>query len=118
MYACGLRIGEAATVEIASIDSASLLLRVIGKGDKERRVPLPRPMLDDLRRLWLAHRNQRWLCPDRLGTGPVSKNALWRLWLRGQLTCAMLHWPQGPPPSLPQAPKNRACQRCPQPLQA
>ena len=41
MYACGLRIGEAATVEIASVDSASLLLRVIGKGDKERRVPLP-----------------------------------------------------------------------------
>ena len=78
MYACGLRIGEAATVEIASVDRASLLLRIIGKGDKERRVPLPQPMLDDLRRLWLTHRNQRWLCPDRLRTGPVSKNALWR----------------------------------------
>ena len=78
MYACGLRIGEAATVEIASVDSASLLLRIIGKGDKDRRVPLPQPMLDDLRRLWLTHRNQRWLCPDRLRTGPVSKNALWR----------------------------------------
>lgn len=38
MYACGLRIGEAATVEIASVDNASLLLRIIGKGDKERRV--------------------------------------------------------------------------------
>ena len=45
MYACGLRVGEAATVEITSVDSASLLLRIIGKGDKERRVPLPRPML-------------------------------------------------------------------------
>lgn len=41
-------------------------------------MPLPQPMLDDLRRLWLTHRNQRWLCPDRLRTGPVSKNALWR----------------------------------------
>ncbi len=78
MYACGLRIGEAATVEIANIHSADGLLHIIGKGDKERRVPLPRPMLDDLRRLWLTHRNERWLCPDRLGTGPVSKNALWR----------------------------------------
>ena len=28
--------------------------------------------------LWLIHRNPRWLCPNRLGTGPVSKNALWR----------------------------------------
>ena len=78
MYACGLRISEAATPEIASIDSANLLLRIIGKGDKERRVPLPRPMLYSLRRIWLTHRNPRWLCPDRLGTGPVSKNALWR----------------------------------------
>ena len=78
MYACGLRISEAATVEIGSVDSAALLLRIIGKGDKERRVPLPQPMLNNLRRLWLTHRNQRWLCPDRLRTGPVSKNALWR----------------------------------------
>jgi integrase/recombinase XerD len=78
MYACGLRISEAATSEIASIDSASLLLRIIGKGDKERRVPLPQPMLYNLRRIWLTHRNPRWLCPDRLGTRPVSKNALWR----------------------------------------
>jgi hypothetical protein len=77
MYACGLRIGEAATLEIASIDSDSLLLR-IGKGNKERRVPLPRPMISNLRCLWLIHRNPRWLCPNRLGTGPVSKNALWR----------------------------------------
>src|ERR1700693_2962131 len=49
-----------------------------GKGNKERRVPLPEPMLAKLRRLWLTHRNPRWLTPDRSGTGPVSKNALWR----------------------------------------
>lgn len=78
MYACGLRIGEAAKVEIADIESANGLLRVIGKGDKERRVPLPEPMLAELRRLWPTHRNKRWLCPNRSGTGPVSKNALWR----------------------------------------
>jgi hypothetical protein len=35
-------------------------------------------MLAKLRRLWLTHRNPRWLTPDRSGTGPVSKNALWR----------------------------------------
>src|SRR5262249_41020347 len=54
------------------------LARVIGKGDKERRVPLPESMLAELRRLWPTHRNKQWLCPDRNGTGPVSKNALWR----------------------------------------
>jgi hypothetical protein len=31
MYACGLRISEAATLEVPAIDSANRLLRVIGK---------------------------------------------------------------------------------------
>src|SRR6267142_2701625 len=78
MYACGLRIGEAAKVEVRDIESAEGLLRVIGKGDKERRVPLPEAMLAELRRLWPAHHNPRWVTPNRSGTGPVSKNALWR----------------------------------------
>jgi site-specific recombinase XerD len=50
MYACGLRISEAATLEVTAIDTAQGVLRVIGKGDKERRVPLPEPVLNDLRR--------------------------------------------------------------------
>jgi site-specific recombinase XerD len=78
MYACGLRIGEAAKVEVVDIESAKGLLRVIGKGDKERRVPLPDAMLAELRRLWPTHRSTRWVTPDRSGTGPVSKHALWR----------------------------------------
>jgi site-specific recombinase XerD len=78
MYACGLRIGEAAKVEVGDIESAKGLLRVIGKGDKERRVPLPDAMLAELRRLWPTHRSTRWVTPDRSGAGPVSKHALWR----------------------------------------
>ena len=42
MYACGLRISEAATLEVGAIDSANMLLRVTGKGNKQRLVPLPR----------------------------------------------------------------------------
>jgi site-specific recombinase XerD len=38
MYACGLRISEATTLEIGAIDRANLVLRIIGKGDKERLV--------------------------------------------------------------------------------
>ena len=33
MYACGLRIGEAATLEIGTIDGDNGLLRIIGKGN-------------------------------------------------------------------------------------
>jgi site-specific recombinase XerD len=78
MYACGLRISEAATLEVTAIDGVNGLVRVVGKGNKERCVPLPQPVLDELRRLWKTHRNPRWLCPSRSRNGPISRDALGR----------------------------------------
>jgi site-specific recombinase XerD len=77
MYACGLRISEAATLEVTAVDGANGLVRVVGKGNKERRVPLPQPVLDELRRLWKMHRHPRWLCPHGSRNGPISRDALW-----------------------------------------
>ena len=76
MYACGLRISEATTLEVGAIDRANQVLRIIGKGDKERLVPLPRPVLDELGRLWRTHRNRRWLFPNRRGDAPLNKRVL------------------------------------------
>ena len=72
IYGCGLRIGEAVTLEIGAIDGVNKLLRIIGKGNKQRLVPLPQPLLNDLRALWRRHRNSRWLFPKRDGTGSIS----------------------------------------------
>ena len=49
---------------------AKQVKRIVGKGDKERLVPLPQPVLDDLGRVWLTHRNRRWLFPNRHGDAP------------------------------------------------
>ncbi len=76
MYACGLRVGEATTLEISAIDRARRVLRIIGKGDKERLVPLPGPVLDDLGRLWRIHHNRRWLFPNRCGDAPLNRRVL------------------------------------------
>ena len=76
MYACGLRIGEATTLEIRSIDRANQVLRIIGKGDKERLVLLRQPVLDELGTLWRTHRNPRWLFPNRCGDGPLNQRVL------------------------------------------
>jgi integrase/recombinase XerD len=76
MYACGLRISEAASIQLKSIDSAERLLSIIGKGNKERKVPLPSPMLADLRALWRQHRNPCWLFPNRRNDGPVDVSVL------------------------------------------
>src|SRR5471030_2181870 len=63
MYACGLHISEATTLEVGAVDRANQVLRIIGKGNKERLVPVPQPVLDDLGHLWRTHRNSRWLFP-------------------------------------------------------
>jgi integrase/recombinase XerD len=76
MYACGLRIGEAVALEVGSVDKVNRLLRVIGKGNRERCVPLPQPSYEDLRKLWQSHRNPRWLFPNRSNTGPVPSETL------------------------------------------
>lgn len=78
MYACGLRVREAATLPVNAIDKASGLLRVIGKGNKERLVPVPRPVHDSLRRMWQAedHRNRTWLFPNCQRNGPLNPRVL------------------------------------------
>jgi site-specific recombinase XerD len=75
MYACGLRISEAAT--FGAIDRANMQLRIIGKGDRERLVPLPQPVLDGLGALWKTHRDPRWLFPNRSGA-PANQQVLRR----------------------------------------
>jgi site-specific recombinase XerD len=76
MYACGLRVGEAIALEITAVDRARRVLRIIGKGTKERLVPLPQPILDDLGRVWRTHRNRRWLFPNRCGDAPLNRRVL------------------------------------------
>jgi site-specific recombinase XerD len=78
MYACGLRISEATTLGVGAVDRANQVLRIIGKGDKERLVPLPQPVLDDLSWLWRTHRNRRWLFPNHRGNAPLNNRVLSR----------------------------------------
>lgn len=49
MYASGLRVSEAVGLRLADLDPGVGILRVIGKGDKERLVPVGDMALDSLR---------------------------------------------------------------------
>jgi len=68
MYAGGLRLSEAISLPVSAVDSKQMLLHIIGKGNKERVVPLSEPVLQMLRELWKTHRNPKWLFPRRNGT--------------------------------------------------
>ena len=53
LYAAGLRVGELVGLDWGAIDLSARVLRVVGKGGKERMVPFGRPAGDALRN-WLA----------------------------------------------------------------
>src|SRR6516165_5888309 len=66
MYVCGLRISEAVSLQPGQIDAQRGVIRVIGKGNKERLIPLPRALLAALRAAWWEnHRNQEWVFAAR-----------------------------------------------------
>ena len=44
LYGCGLRVSELVGLKISEIDLSDAVLRVIGKGNKERWVPLSKPL--------------------------------------------------------------------------
>ena len=55
IYATGLRISEALHLTAAQIDSSRMVVRVLGKGQKERLVPLSPQLLEELRAYWRAN---------------------------------------------------------------
>jgi integrase/recombinase XerC len=53
LYAAGLRVSELVGLDLGDVDLPGMLVRVMGKGRKERVVPFGRKAADSLRR-WLA----------------------------------------------------------------
>lgn len=76
MLSLGLRIGDVLALTIASVDSTQMMVRVIGKGNKERMLPLPEALLVALREFWLTHRHPHWLFPNQKGTAPLCERSL------------------------------------------
>jgi integrase/recombinase XerD len=65
LYATGLRLSEGLALEPKHIDSPRMLLRVLGKGQKERVIPLSPQLLAELRAYWVKVRPTRWLFPGQ-----------------------------------------------------
>ena len=81
LYATGLRVSELVGLRLASVDRAAGLLRVIGKGDKERLVPFGEEAAGWLD-AWLEVRPRQplstFLFPGRQGRAMTRQN----FWLR------------------------------------
>jgi len=67
MYHAGLRVGEAVGLEVRDVhgkESPPRLHVRLGKGGKDRFVPLSPPIVDELRQWWRVHRHPRFLFPS------------------------------------------------------
>ena len=73
IYTLGLRISEALSMKVNSIDSKQMIVRIIGKGNKERILPLPESLLRELRSFWLTHHNETWLFPNQKGSNHINR---------------------------------------------
>jgi site-specific recombinase XerD len=66
LYAGGLRLSEGVSLPVEAVDSSRMVLRVRGKGNKERQGPLAQSTLESLRAFWKLHRSRPWLFPAAL----------------------------------------------------
>ena len=64
MYACGLRVSEAASLKVSSINFDDGVIRVFGKGSKERIVPIGHLAVQALRRYLTKSRPYLLKTPD------------------------------------------------------
>lgn len=71
-YACGLRLSEAVHVKVSDIDVTAGALRVVGKGDKERRIYLKPALLDALASYVERAGAEGYLFPGRGGGKPIT----------------------------------------------
>jgi integrase len=76
IYCCGLRLSECLSLTVHDIkgDTNQLWIRR-GKGHKDRMIPLPASMLEDLRTYWHFHKNPLFLFPH-VGRGRQSSQQI------------------------------------------
>jgi integrase len=76
IYCCGLRLSECLNLTIHDIIGSENKLRIrAGKGGKDRVVPLPQEMLEDLRKYWSFHRHPLLIFPN-VGRGPNEEKSV------------------------------------------
>jgi integrase/recombinase XerD len=82
IYGTGMRVNEATHLTASQIDSSRMVLRVLGKGQKERLVPLSQQLLQELRAYWRQNKPRPWIFPGAMPQMPVTAKTV-------QTACAL-----------------------------
>lgn len=74
LYSCGIRVSELAGLDLSSIDFDQRLVRVLGKGNKERIIPIGRKALGAVENYIEATRSLRRKAQGDIQDGPLFMN--------------------------------------------
>jgi integrase/recombinase XerD len=80
LYACGLRVSELTGLDTDRLDLPGLQVRVIGKGNRERRVPMGEEARERIHR-YVAGPRERWTAgrPSAAVFARLARESVWRL---------------------------------------
>jgi integrase/recombinase XerD len=88
-YAAGLRIGEACRLRVHDIDSKRMVLRIDGKGGRERLALLSPRLLTLLRRYWLIAQPKEWLFPGQGAAQPINPGSVRNVFRQARLRAGL-----------------------------
>jgi integrase/recombinase XerC len=75
LYSCGIRVSEVCGLDIPSVDLEQRIVRVVGKGNKERMVPVGRKALSAVKHYLVETEGLRRRVGHAAGEGPLFLNA-------------------------------------------
>ena len=75
------------TLPVTAVDPRQITLRVIGKRNKERILPLTESILQMLREVWKSHRSPQWLFASYAIVTPLSYTSAWRAFQKARNEC-------------------------------
>ena len=92
LYATGVRRAELANMRVSDIDSKRMVIRVRGKGLKDREVMLSKILYEALREHWKRHRPKEWMFPGgkhHTSSNPITTKVAWQACLRAAQRCGL-----------------------------
>ena len=85
-YAAGLRVSEVVALKVSDLDGDRMTIHIsLGKGAKDRYVPLSQRLLQDVRAYWRIQPPRVWLFPNRHGTRPIDVTVAQKLYTLAKL---------------------------------
>jgi len=92
LYATGVRRSELANMRVSDIDSKRMIIRIRGKGLKDREVMLSKVLLEALREHWKQHKPKEWLFPGgkwHTSSHPITSKVAWQACQRAAKRCGL-----------------------------